>query len=108
MPVFTIIYNGQRKSITTSPRAPVQELVQLTIAGFKLEDSATIRIRYRNNILDPAQLLFVYNIPNNASLEVELLTQRSAGKALGSVTTKGQTKLSLILYDKTIETRTFR
>ena len=103
MPVFTVIYNGQRKSITTSPRAPVQELVQLTMACFKLEDSTTIKIRYRNNFLDPAQLLFIYNIPNNASLDVEI-----NGKILGSAAEKGQTKLTLVLYDKSTVTKTFR
>jgi hypothetical protein len=100
MPAITLMYSGQRKTVNVAPRSLVQELVRHAAEQFRLGESQIV-LRYKSTTLDSAQTFFMYNIPNNAVVDVEVSV------SLQSSTT-AQTKVILVVQDKSTLSASFR
>ena len=97
MPAVTLMYSGQRKTVNVSPRSLVQELVRLAAEQFRLSETLVV-LRYKSITLDSAQIFFIYNIPNNAVVDVEVSSSSATAQA----------KVILVLQDKSTVSAAFR
>lgn len=98
MPVLVALYRGHRRPLSgLGPRASVRDAALVAAEAFGITaDSAAgspaegVRLRYRGNLLNPADSLLVLNLPNNALVEVELASSSAAPPSSGrSVNTSG-------------------
>jgi hypothetical protein len=94
----TVLHNGQRKKVKTSPSSTVQFIADEAARAFQL-DPALCELQHNRKILDKGQLFRFSGVSNNATLDLLISNNVKSG---------GEVKIALTAEDLGSRTAVFR
>jgi len=88
MSIF-VLYNGQKKTIKVSPNTLMQQVLQEATIAFKIDNNNinNFVLKHKRNVINNSEPFRFANIPNNATLDLDIVDKNSNKiNAVGSLT----------------------